>query len=71
MNNRSGDKTINLYIGKWRSMQICVIKPRKEVMRKKVRYVGSTGIVDDDLEDRKYDIYASNDNDEVYAIKCD
>lgn len=52
-------------------MQICVIKPRKEVMRKKVRYVGTTGLVDDDLEDRKFDIYANNENDEVYAIKCD
>lgn len=64
-------KTIDLYIGKWKGLQTCAIKPRKEVMRMKVRYIGTTGIVDDDLEDRKYDIYASNDNDEVYAIKCD
>lgn len=71
MNNQSSDKTTNLYIGKWRSMQTCIIKPRKEVFNMNVRYIGTTGLVDDDLEDKKFDIYANNENDEVYAIKCD
>ena len=59
-------KTVMVYIEKWQGLEECIIKPKKEVLKMNVRYIGTT----EGEDDIKYDIYANNLRDETYACKC-
>ena len=64
-------KTVMIYIEKWQGLEECIIKPKKEVLKMNVRYIG-TADGDDVIssDEIKYDIYANNLCDETYACKC-